>query len=216
MKKLIMDINSYDKFCTFQYVSRETFERFEIFYETLVKWQKSINLISNASIDYIWTRHFLDSAQLYNFTKEINGNILDMGSGAGFPGVILAIMGNENINVVESDQRKCIFMREVARLTNTKLKIHNCRIEELNYIDPVLIVSRALAPLKKLVDYVERHMKKNISIETKIPNMLFLKGKLYNEELNELKKIRAFEFKTYPSITNEYGKIVYINNVSMS
>ena len=148
-----MVINSYDKFCTFQYVSRETFEKFEIFYETLVKWQKSINLISNASIDYIWTRHFLDSAQLYNFTKEINGNILDMGSGAGFPGVILAMMGNENINVVESDQRKCIFMREVARLTNTKLKIHNCRIEELNYIDPVLIVSRALAPLKKLVDF---------------------------------------------------------------
>ena len=111
-----MDINSYDKFCSFQYVSRETYEKLEIFNETLIKWQKSINLVSNSSLKHIWTRHFLDSAQLYNFTKEINGKILDMGSGAGFPGIILAMMGNENINVVESDQRKCTFMREVGRL----------------------------------------------------------------------------------------------------
>ena len=141
-----MDINSYEKFCSFKYVSRETYEKLEIFYETLVKWQKSINLVSNSSLKHIWTRHFLDSAQLYNFTKNVQGNILDMGSGAGFPGIILAMMGNENINVVESDQRKCIFMREVARLTNTNLEIHNCRIEELQFINPDLIVSRALAP----------------------------------------------------------------------
>ena len=87
-----MDINSYDKFCSFQYVSRETYEKFEIFNETLIKWQKSINLVSNSSLKHIWKRHFLDSAQLYNFTKEVQGRILDMGSGAGFPGVILAMM----------------------------------------------------------------------------------------------------------------------------
>ena len=216
MKEFLVDINSYDKFCSHQYVSRETFEKFEIFYETLVKWQKSINLISNSSLEYIWTRHFLDSAQLYNFTEKTHGNILDMGSGAGFPGIILAMMGNKNINVVESDQKKCTFMREVARLSNTKLTIHNCRIEALNFIEPDLITSRALAPLKKLVEYVELHMNKNITSKKKIPNMLFLKGKLYNDELNELKKTRTFEFKVYPSITNEYGKILYINNLSMS
>ena len=216
MKVYIVDINSYDEFCSYQFVSRETFKKLEIFYETLIKWQKSINLISNSSIDYIWSRHFLDSAQLYNFTKEINGNILDMGSGAGFPGIILAMMGNQNINIVESDQKKCIFMREVARLTNTKLKIHNCRIEELNFIELELITSRALAPLNKLVEYVENHMKKNNAINKKIPNMLFLKGKLYKDELNQLKKTRTFEFKAYPSITNEYGKILYINNLSLS
>ena len=133
-----MDISSYDKFCSFQYVSRETYEKLEIFNETLIKWQKSINLVSNSSLKHIWTRHFLDSAQLYNFTKEINGKILDMGSGAGFPGIILAMMGNENVNVVESDQRKCTFMREVARLSNTNLEIHNCRIEDLKFINPDL------------------------------------------------------------------------------
>ena len=211
-----MDINSYNKFCSLQYVSRETYEKLEIFNETLIKWQKSINLVSNSSLKHIWTRHFLDSAQLYNFTKDIHGNILDMGSGAGFPGIILAMMGNKNINVVESDQKKCTFMREVARLSNTKLIIHNIRIEALNFIEPDLITSRALAPLKKLVEYVELHMNKNITSKKKMPNMLFLKGKLYNDELNELKKTRTFEFKVYPSITNEYGKILYIKNLSMS
>ena len=211
-----MDINSYAEFCSFQYVSRETYEKLEIFNKTLIKWQKSINLISNSSLEHIWTRHFLDSAQLYNFTKEIHGNILDMGSGAGFPGIILAMMGNENINVVESDQRKCTFMREVARLSNTNLKIHNCRIEDLKFINPDLIVSRALAPLNKLIEYVENHMHKNNLSNKKIPNMLFLKGKLYSDELNELKKVRKFDFKVYPSITNEYGKILFINNLAMS
>ena len=190
-----MDINSYEKFCSFKYVSRETYEKLEIFYETLIKWQKSINLVSNSSLKHIWTRHFLDSAQLYNFTKDVQGNILDMGSGAGFPGIILAMMGNETINVVESDQRKCTFMREVARLTNTNLKIHNCRIEELQFINLDLIVSRALAPLKKLIEYVENHIFKNELSMNKIPNMLFLKGKLYNEELNELKKLENLILK---------------------
>ena len=211
-----MDINSYDEFCSFQYVSRETYEKLEIFNETLIKWQKSINLVSNSSLKHIWIRHFLDSAQLYNFTKEVQGNILDMGSGAGFPGIILAILGNKNINVVESDQRKCTFMREVGRLSNTNLEIHNCRIEELQFINPDLIVSRALAPLKKLIEYVENHIYKNKLSTKKIPKMLFLKGKLYNEELRDLKKIRKFEFKVYPSITDEYGKIIYINNLVTS
>ena len=211
-----MDINSYAEFCSFQYVSRETYEKLEIFNKTLIKWQKSINLISNSSLEHIWTRHFLDSAQLYNFTKEIHGNILDMGSGAGFPGIILAMMGNENINVVESDQRKCTFMREVARLSNINLKIHNCRIEDLKFINPDLIVSRALAPLHKLIEYVENHVYKSKLSGKKIPNMLFLKGKLYNEELNELKKTRKIEFKIYPSISDEYGKIIFINKLVMS
>ena len=209
-----MDIDSYDKFCLYQNVSRETFKKFQIFNKTLVKWQKSINLVSNSSLKNVWTRHFLDSAQLYKFTEKIQGNILDMGSGAGFPGVILAMMGNENINVVESDQKKCTFMREVARLSNSKLIIHNYRIEELKFIAPDLIISRALAPLKKLVDYVEIHMNKSDTNKEKIPNMLFLKGRSYNDELNELRKTRKFKFEVYPSITSEYGKILYINNLS--
>ena len=207
-----MNISSYDKFCRYQYVSRETYEKFEIFYTTLVKWQNSINLISKSSIVNIWTRHILDSAQLYRYTKDINGNILDIGSGAGFPGMVLAMMGNKNIKLVESDEKKCIFMREVARLSNTNIKIYNTRIEDLEYTNPELITSRALARLDKLVEYSEKHMNKNIKNTNKLPKMLFLKGKIYNDELMELKKKRQIKFEIHPSITNEEGKILYFNN----
>ena len=124
------------------------------------------------------------------------------------------MMSNEKINVVKSNQKKCTFMREVARLSNSKLIIHNYRIEELKFIAPDLIISRALAPLKKLVDYVEIHMNKSDTNKEKIPNMLFLKGRSYNDELNELRKTRKSKFEVYPSITSEYGKILYINNLS--
>ena len=149
-----MKINSYESFCSHLYVSRETYEKFEIFHETLFKWQNSINLISNSTLDNIWVRHFLDSCQLYRFTKNISGNILDFGSGAGFPGLILAMMGNNNINIVESDKKKCTFIREVAMLSETNIKIYNCRIEDLSFLKPNLIMARALAPLNKLIKYV--------------------------------------------------------------
>ena len=210
-----MIINSYESFCSYQNVSRETYDNFEIFYHTLVKWQNAINLISRFSTENIWLRHFLDSAQLYKFTKNIRGNILDFGSGAGFPGLILAMMGNKNINIVEADQKKCTFIREVAMLTNTKIAIHNCRIEDLKFINTDLITARALAPLDKLIDYVEIYMNNN-SLKNKIyPKMLFLKGKSYKNELLDLRKTRNIDFKIYQSLTDNYGKILYINKVNV-
>ena len=83
---MLTNIDTYSGFCSHVFVSRETYEKLYIFYRTLMKWQKSINLISKKSIKNIWERHFLDSAQLYKYVKDINGNILDFGSGAGFPG----------------------------------------------------------------------------------------------------------------------------------
>ena len=210
-----MNINSYESFCSHLYVSRETYEKFEIYHKTLSKWQKSINLISNSTIDNIWVRHFLDSAQLYDFTEKISGNILDLGSGAGFPGLILAMMGNKNISVVESDQKKCTFIREVALLSDTNIKIYNSRIEDLSFLKPTLITARALAPLNKLIKYVENHMVKSSSNLENFPNMLFLKGKSYKYELVELSKTKNIDYKVYQSITDEFGKIIYINKVNV-
>ena len=210
-----MKINSYKSFCSHLYVSRETYEKFEIYYETLLKWQKSINLISNSTIGNIWVRHFLDSAQLYDFTKNISGNILDLGSGAGFPGLILAMMGNKNICVIESDKKKCTFIREVAMLSDTNIKIYNTRIEDLSFFKPNLITSRALAPLNKLIKYVENYMAKSPSNSEKFPKLLFLKGKYYKDELLEVCKTRNIDYKVYQSITDEFGKIVYINKVNV-
>ena len=210
-----MKINSYESFCSHLYVSRETYEKFEIYCKTLSKWQQSINLISNSTIENIWVRHFLDSAQLYNFTKNISGNILDFGSGAGFPGLILAMMGNNNISVIESDQKKCSFIREVAMLSDTNVKIYNSRIEDLIFLKPSLITARALAPLNKLIKYVENYMEKSSSKSNTFPNLLFLKGKNFKNELLELSKMRNIDYKIYQSITDEFGKIVYINKVNV-
>ncbi len=210
-----MIINTYEEFCSYQHVSRETFKKFEIFIEVLLKWQKSVNLISNSTINTIWKRHFLDSAQLYTYSQDIKGNILDIGSGAGFPGMILAMMGNNNVNLIESDQKKCIFMREVARLTNTKVKIYNCRIEDLDYMKPELIISRALAPLSKLIEYVDNHMNKNIEENKATPKLLFLKGKNYNNEIYDLLKIKKLEIDIFPSITDDFGKVLYIKNINL-
>jgi 16S rRNA (guanine527-N7)-methyltransferase len=208
-------INSYESFSAQLYVSRETYEKFEIYHKTLSKWQKSMNLISNSTVDNIWVRHFIDSAQLYDFTKKIGGNILDLGSGAGFPGLILAMMGNKNINVIESDEKKCTFIREVALLSDTNIKIHNTRIEDLSFLKPTLITARALAPLNKLIKYVENYMAKCPSKLEIFPNMLFLKGKSYKDELLELSKTRNINYKVYQSITDEFGKIIYINKVNV-
>ena len=210
-----MNVIKYDDFCSIQYVSRETYDKFIIYYETLIKWQKSINLISNSTLDSIWNRHILDSAQLYKYTQNMKGNILDFGSGAGFPGLVLAMMGNENVNAVESDEKKCIFLKEVARLSDTKINIHNSRIEKLKFINPELITARALAPLIKLIEYIENYMKQGDNLRKDLPKLLFLKGKNYKQELSELKKIRNFDVTVCSSISDEYGKILNIKNISV-
>ena len=213
-QKLFMKIESYDDFCFFQDVSRETFEKFVIFKKTLIKWQKSINLISKNSIEDVWVRHFLDSAQLYSITKNFDGNIIDFGSGAGFPGLVLAMMGHKNIHLVESDQKKCTFLREVAMLSETDVIIHNNRIEKLEFFDVDLITARALAPLNKLIDYAEAFSKKSKTKKI-TPKMLFLKGKSYKKEILELSKTKKISFQEYESITDDFGKILYINSINV-
>ena len=204
---------SYDSFCSNVYVSRETYAKLCVYHETLVKWQNSINLISKDSIKNIWERHFLDSAQLYRFVKDVKGNVFDFGSGAGFPGLILAIMGQKKVHLVESDFKKCAFLTEIAMLTDVQVTIHNCRIEKLSYLNVDLITSRALAPLNKLVDYVEIFIKKSPKKTEKLPKLLFLKGKSYYSEVFELRKNKKISLEEYPSITDRDGKILYINKV---
>ena len=212
---MLTNINTYEKFCSHVFVSRETYEKLCVFHKTLIKWQNSINLISNSSIKNIWERHFLDSAQLFTFVKNVKGNIVDFGSGAGFPGMVLAIMGKQYIHLVESDYKKCVFLREIAMLTDVDITIHNCRIEDLNFINVDLITCRALAPLNNLIDYVEIFTDKSLEERQKLPKLLFLKGKSHYLEIVELTKIKKISFKEYPSITDRHGKILYIKKVDV-
>ena len=212
---MLTNINSYEKFCSHVFVSRETYKKLCVFKKNLIKWQKSINLISTNTIKNAWERHFLDSAQLFAFVNGIKGNIIDFGSGAGFPGMVLAIMGKKNIHLVEADHKKCVFLKEIAMLTETDITIHNCRIEDLNFINVELITCRALAPLNNLIDYVEIFINKSLQEKQKFPKMLFLKGKSYYSEVLELNNDKKISIEEYPSITDKNAKILYINNVDM-
>ncbi len=212
---MLTNINTYEKFCSHVIVSRETYEKLCVFRKILIKWQNSINLISKSTIKNIWERHFLDSAQLYTFVKDVEGNIIDFGSGAGFPGMVMAIMGKKNIHLVESDYKKCIFLNEIAMQTETDITIHNCRIEDLSFINADLITCRALASLSKLIDYVEIFINKSLGEKNEFPKLLFLKGKSYYSEVLDLNKNKKISFEEYPSITDKHGKILYINKVDM-
>ena len=131
-------------------VSRETLGRFEAFLKLVEKWQRRINLVSDATLADAWQRHILDSAQLARFYKPETKKILDVGSGAGFPGLILAMMGGVHVDLVEVGSAKGIFLSTVIRSLNLPARVYNQRIESVPNLSPDVVTARALAPLPKL------------------------------------------------------------------
>src|SRR5216684_2729900 len=112
-------------------VSRETLARLEAYAELLREWSVRINLVGAATLGDLWRRHFLDSAQLLRHVPLGTQSLIDLGSGAGFPGLVLAIAGVKGVELVEADSRKCAFLREAARITAAPVQIRNTRIEAL-------------------------------------------------------------------------------------
>ena len=198
-------------------VSHETLEKLIIYFELLSSWQKKMNLVSNSSLQDAEIRHFLDSAQLYAFCKNLNGNVIDFGSGAGFPGAVLSILGVSKIFLVESNRKKCNFLSALRKETNCSFNIVNSRIENLKFLNPSLIVSRALTSTKNLLLFSIDHMQKSKNIKSKnealknMPNLLFLKGKTYNNELLDIPKNLNIKFQTFPSITSAESRILLYN-----
>lgn len=186
-------------------VSRETFADLELFAELLKKWNKSINLVSKTTIDELWSRHFLDSAQLWQYKPKELETWLDIGSGGGFPALVIAIlakrqMPNLSFHLIESDMRKCVFMRNVSRETSLKVNIHNDRIENIKNISADVISTRALAPTDKLFDFSHKMLKKN-------GICLFLKGKSYATELEKAQESWMFKSKIHKSLSQD-GSII--------
>ena len=198
-------------------VSHETLEKLVIYFDLLNVWQKIMNLVSNNSLENAETRHFLDSAQLYIFCKNLNGNIIDFGSGAGFPGAVLSILGASKTFLVESNKKKCNFLVSLKKETNSNFNVINSRIECLEFVDPSLIVSRALTSTKNLLILSINHMLKSKKIKSQkeakknLPNLLFLKGKSFNIELSAIPKNLNFKFQTLPSITSAESRILLYN-----
>ena len=195
-------------------VSHETLEKLVIYFELLSCWQKKMNLVSHRSLHDAEIRHFLDSAQLLVFCKNLNGNIVDFGSGAGFPGAVLSILGVSKIFLIESSKKKCNFLVTLKKETNSNFNIINSRIENLEFLDPSLIMSRALTSTKNLLLYSMKHMLKSNNIKSKkeaiknIPNLLFLKGKSFRNELNDIPENLNIRFQTFPSITSAESRIL--------
>ena len=198
-------------------VSHETLEKLIIYFEILNIWQKKMNLVSTNSLQNAEIRHFLDSAQLYRFCKNLNGNIIDFGSGAGFPGAVLSILGVSKIFLVESNKKKCNFLTVLKKETNSNFNIINSRIENLDFLYPSLIVSRALTSTKNLLLFSINHMLKSKSIKSKkealknMPNLLFLKGKSFSNELHDVPEDLNIKFQTFPSITSAESRILLYN-----
>ncbi len=200
-------------------VSRETGIRFQQYHDLLVKWQKVQNLVAPNTLKDIWFRHFLDSAQLmpYLLAREnaVGGRTLvDFGSGAGFPGMVLALLIPEsqafNIHLVEANSRKCAFLKDVARTVRVNVEIHNCRIEDFanqSTIQTVdFVTARALKPLPRLLDLGHFAFKEGAV-------GLFLKGKTALEEIIEAQKMWEFQLDSFESCTETEARIVQITNV---
>jgi 16S rRNA (guanine527-N7)-methyltransferase len=133
-------------------VSRETLTRLEAYAALLEAWSTRINLVGRATLADPWRRHILDSAQLQQFVPDHAKSLVDLGSGAGFPGLVLAILGLPGVELVEADSRKCAFLREAARITGTRTAVRQMRIEALPPRPFDVVTARALAPLDRLLD----------------------------------------------------------------
>jgi 16S rRNA (guanine527-N7)-methyltransferase len=189
-------------------VSRETFEKLKVYQRTLEAWQKRLNLISSSTLPYIWERHFEDSLQLLPYLPSSQSKLVDLGSGAGFPGLVLAIAKSDflNVTLVESDLKKCIFLENVSRETNTPITILNGRIETLkNSLKFDIITARGLAPLSFLIDYAVPLMNVNGAC-------LFLKGKEFESEIENSQKKWDFNLELFPSLTDSRGRILRITH----
>lgn len=192
-------------------VSRETLDRLTLYAELLTKWNPAINLVSKSTIPDLWTRHFADSAQLLEIAATDSGTWADLGSGGGFPGMIVAILAAEKqpglkITCVESDQRKATFLRTVARETGTDAKVISERIETLSPLNADVISARALAPLTTLIGYADRHLaREGIA--------LFLKGTGQAKEIDAALASWAFQIDTFPSRTDPGATILKLRSI---
>jgi len=194
-------------------VPRETVDKLVTYAELLKSWQKAVNLVAPSTIPQIWHRHFADSAQILNHARAAECWV-DLGSGGGFPGLVIAILlaNHENriVHLVESNGRKCAFLAEVVRKTGAPAKVHAGRIEDIarkNAIGPVdAVTSRALAPLNSLLGLACGFFEeKTVGI--------FLKGREAEQEIVEARERWRFDMECAPSRTSGDGRIVEIRTL---
>ena len=193
-------------------VSRETIEQLSVYETLLKKWNPRINLVSPTTLATADTRHFKDSAQLHNLIPKDAKALLDLGSGGGFPGLVLAILSHEThpdsaMTLVESDHRKATFLRTVIRETGLSTAVEAQRAESLQPQNANLLTARAMAPLDKLIGYAQRHLSPS-------GTALFPKGKDWQKEVDHARKQWKFALKTHRSQTDPSAVILDIRDIA--
>jgi 16S rRNA (guanine527-N7)-methyltransferase len=194
---------SSEAFAAAENVSRETLARLEQYLALLTRWQSRINLVGRSTLEDPWRRHILDSAQL---APLAGSPVLDVGSGAGLPGLIINILRPElEIHLVESDARKCAFLHEAARETGVSPVIHRSRIESLEAFPCHTVTGRALAPVSELLELAHRFVPSQF---------LLLKGEEVERELTESSKHWKFQVQRIPSRSDPRGVVLRLWEVS--
>lgn len=191
-------------------IEEDILDRLEIYIRLLAKWQKAINLVGPKTLEDPWRRHILDSAQLIDLVGAAEGadnRIVDLGSGAGLPGLILALMTGLPVQLVESDQRKSTFLREAARETRTAVDVHVGRIEAIQPLLGNVVTARALAPLVKLLPWVHRHLADG-------GKTVLLKGADVDEELTVCSKQWTMNLTRKCSASDASGTVLIIENLT--
>ena len=187
-------------------VSRETLERLTVHLDLLRRWQPAINLVGPTTLADPWRRHFLDSAQLVKHLPDAAANLADLGSGAGFPGMVLALLGVPGVHLIEANRRKVQFLREVARATGALVTIHAERVERMQGWPADVITARALAPLPRLLELAEGFLSADSVC-------LLLKGRSAERELTEARGSWHMVAAMFPSLSEPNGIVVQLRGI---
>ena len=189
-------------------VNKERKKLLENYVRTIKKSQESLNLIGRSTISNIWERHIIDSIQILNHLpkEKKNSFLLDVGTGAGLPGIVLAIMGRHDVILCEKSPKKSNFLKKVQKELSLNYIVHNRRIEDIIIKNVSIIVSRAYASISKLI-------LSNFHLISKETILVIHKGKKYMEEIKDAKKKFFFSYKKFKSITSNEGVILKIENV---
>jgi 16S rRNA (guanine527-N7)-methyltransferase len=189
-------------------VSRESRQKLELYVELLLSWQKRINLIGPATAGVVWERHILDSLQLLPLLPKGTRVIAELGSGAGIPGLVVAMAADLDVHLYESNGKKAAFLREAGRRTGTRAHVHMVRLETLR-TDPTVprvdcVLARALAPLPLLLDHAEPFLARGAV-------GLFHKGQDIDAELTEATKYWKLKVTKHASLCDSRGVILEVH-----
>ena len=191
----------------------KTLDRLDTFAALFSRWQAKINLVSEQTVGDLWSRHILDSAQLYQHIPRGVETLIDIGTGGGFPGLILAFLATEGggpaVTLIESNVRKAVFLREASRVCEIPVEIINARAEKANVLMAEVVTARACAPFSRLLPLIHCCLKPN-------GVGLLLKGASWRDELTVVKKDWTMNLVEVPSITDASGVILKLEGLKPS